>query len=199
MELKEQIVKTSRELFFKYGLRRITITDICSELRISKKTFYTVFKQKEELILEVLKTHEGNKMLIDENATFRENLELRAKLIFNEAQMEKHANFFFDLEKYYPDAMAVHTKNAQLGMRKGLEILCEIGRKEGVVREHINYDFLVCIMQSGIITQYSYIRSKTGLTHKALAMHILDTFIRLVCTPETINKYQQEIKQNYFK
>ncbi|HQO47821.1 MAG TPA: TetR/AcrR family transcriptional regulator [Paludibacteraceae bacterium] len=54
METRKRIIKVASELFLKYGLRSVTIDDICNELRISKKTFYVHFKQKEELIESLL-------------------------------------------------------------------------------------------------------------------------------------------------
>ncbi|MDR0812125.1 MAG: TetR/AcrR family transcriptional regulator, partial [Paludibacter sp.] len=48
MELREKILNTSTAMFCEYGLKRVSIDDICNELRISKKTFYSIFKQKEE-------------------------------------------------------------------------------------------------------------------------------------------------------
>lgn len=195
MELKEQIVKTGCELFLKFGLRRVTITEICGELRISKKTFYTIFKQKEELIKEVLQNHHTHyEFFIDEKLSFRENLEKRARLVLNETQMEKHANFFFDLEKYYPDMMKFHSQLIKQNIRFDLETLCNIGMKENLIREGVNFDFLTCIIYNGIALHTNYIKNETGFTHKKLAFHILDVFIRLVCKPEIIHKYEEEIK-----
>jgi len=54
VETRKRIIKVASELFLKYGLRSVTIDDICNELRISKKTFYVHFKQKEELIESLL-------------------------------------------------------------------------------------------------------------------------------------------------
>ena len=53
-DLRAKILKTSGELFFKFGIRSVSIDDICNDLHISKKTFYTVFKQKDELVVELL-------------------------------------------------------------------------------------------------------------------------------------------------
>ena len=53
-DLRAKILKTAGELFFKFGIRSVSIDDICNELHISKKTFYTVFKQKDELVVELL-------------------------------------------------------------------------------------------------------------------------------------------------
>ena len=55
-ELKEKIIRQAKQMFWDYGLKRVGIDDICNELHISKKTFYTVFKTKNELIEEILKS-----------------------------------------------------------------------------------------------------------------------------------------------
>ena len=49
-ELKEKIIRQAKQMFGDYGLKRVSIDNICNELHISKKTFYTVFKTKNELI-----------------------------------------------------------------------------------------------------------------------------------------------------
>ena len=41
---KKDILKTASGLFSKYGLKSVSIDDICSGLGISKKTFYNYFK-----------------------------------------------------------------------------------------------------------------------------------------------------------
>ena len=43
------IIQTSRELFWKYGFRRVTIDEICREAKTSKMTFYRFFPNKLEL------------------------------------------------------------------------------------------------------------------------------------------------------
>jgi len=43
------IVKTSKNLFWKYGIKRVTIEEICKEAGVSKMTFYKFFPNKTEL------------------------------------------------------------------------------------------------------------------------------------------------------
>ena len=107
--LREDILKTSTRLFFKFGLRSVSIEDICNELRISKKNFYTCFSQQEALIEDIL---------IDYDEAFAKRMELKIKslnlpesttvidmvlffsvfhLINRDARFE---NFFFDMQKY---------------------------------------------------------------------------------------------------
>ncbi|MCK5169173.1 MAG: TetR/AcrR family transcriptional regulator, partial [Bacteroidales bacterium] len=48
-KLKE-ILFVAKELFWKYGFKRVTIEEVCREANVSKMTFYKHFKNKMELI-----------------------------------------------------------------------------------------------------------------------------------------------------
>ena len=49
-DLLTRVLEKSKEFFVKYGVKSITMDDISKELGISKKTLYTVVKDKNELI-----------------------------------------------------------------------------------------------------------------------------------------------------
>ena len=44
------ILIAAKELFWKYGFKRVTIEEVCREANVSKMTFYKHFKNKMELI-----------------------------------------------------------------------------------------------------------------------------------------------------
>jgi AcrR family transcriptional regulator len=43
------IVETATDLFMRYGVKRVTVEEICKTAKISKMTFYKYFKNKKEL------------------------------------------------------------------------------------------------------------------------------------------------------
>ena len=45
----KQIVKTAQELFYRYGIKRVSVEEICSTALVSKMTFYKYFPNKIEL------------------------------------------------------------------------------------------------------------------------------------------------------
>ncbi len=51
---RDKIFSTAQTLFFKHGVRRISIEEICREADISKMTFYKHFKDKNDLIRAIL-------------------------------------------------------------------------------------------------------------------------------------------------
>ena len=49
MSKKEKVIETARELFSKYGYR-ISMDELAKEANVTKKTIYSYFKDKDELI-----------------------------------------------------------------------------------------------------------------------------------------------------
>lgn len=47
------IVDKGRELFWKHGIRRVSIEEICREAGVSKMTFYKYFKNKNSLVIHI--------------------------------------------------------------------------------------------------------------------------------------------------
>ena len=48
--MKDQIVNKAIELFLQYGFKSVTIDDLAIKMSISKKTIYSYFQTKEELV-----------------------------------------------------------------------------------------------------------------------------------------------------
>ena len=54
-ELKEQILETATDLFRRKGLK-FTMQDVASEMHVAKKTIYTIYTSKEELLMDLVET-----------------------------------------------------------------------------------------------------------------------------------------------
>jgi AcrR family transcriptional regulator len=46
---RQALIDTAKSLFFKHGVKRVTIEEICKEAGVSKVTFYRYFKDKNDL------------------------------------------------------------------------------------------------------------------------------------------------------
>ena len=131
--MKARILKTAGELFFKFGIRSVSIDEICNELHISKKTFYTIFKQKDELVTELLNTM-SQKQEKDFNVALEQDCNILDTMIqkfkkLHQYPVEKYLAFKYDLEKFYPELwqnFQTKTKNIErkytaLLLKKGIE------------------------------------------------------------------------------
>lgn len=50
-EVREQAIRVATEAFFKCGIKRVKMDDIAHQLKISKRTLYQIFVDKEELLI----------------------------------------------------------------------------------------------------------------------------------------------------
>lgn len=79
MNKKEQVIETARTLFSSYGYKKVSMDEIAKQSNVTKKTIYTYFKDKNELIKYFLYEElEHMKTLVDEidkkNYTFEEKI-----------------------------------------------------------------------------------------------------------------------------
>lgn len=57
---REELLENISELFLKYGLRGTSMDDICSHLKISKKTLYQYFSNKDDLVEQIMMHRRNN-------------------------------------------------------------------------------------------------------------------------------------------
>lgn len=65
-EQQEKWLKRVEELFFKLGIKSITMDDVARELGISKKTLYAFVESKDDLVSKVMDRHIAAQCSIDE-------------------------------------------------------------------------------------------------------------------------------------
>lgn len=142
MKVAGRILEVSRELFFKFGIKRVTVDDIASLAGISKKTLYQEFKDKNKIVLKLVKDylHEHecvfSKMCKSSDDPVQEVVSMMPQMgkVFSTV----NPNFYYDLQKYHPDAWESFRKfksNFILGMVEGN---LERGIKSGLYRKEIN-------------------------------------------------------------
>ncbi len=55
MDYKQRIIEEAAVMFRTYGIRAVTMDMLATQMGISKRTIYEVFKDKDELLTGVLK------------------------------------------------------------------------------------------------------------------------------------------------
>ncbi|NOY60324.1 MAG: TetR/AcrR family transcriptional regulator [Calditrichaeota bacterium] len=75
----QTVIRTSKDLFYRYGIRRVTIGEICQKANVSKMTFYKFFSNKMDLVKYLL-----NKIfdqgIADYNAIMAQHIPFREKV-----------------------------------------------------------------------------------------------------------------------
>jgi TetR/AcrR family transcriptional regulator, cholesterol catabolism regulator len=62
MGFREEIKREAIGLFFKMGVKNVRMDTIAQRLKVSKRTIYENFKNKDSLIREAIDLHRKNKM-----------------------------------------------------------------------------------------------------------------------------------------
>jgi len=141
-------------MFITLGFKSVTMDDIANELAISKKTIYTHFKNKTELVHEVtMSIFETISCGIDHICDLQKNpieelYEIK-KLVMLHLKNE-HSSPQYQLQKYYPEiSVALKAKHYEkmsdctLGnLKRGIEM--------GLYRKNINVDFVSRIYFIGV-------------------------------------------------
>ena len=144
---KIHIVKTAGELFFRLGIRSVSIDDICHELGMSKKTFYVYFASKDELIEQLLQANldfmAGKMSSLLGTEDFRKVVtEVMRQQRAKEAQgdVRRVPQLVYDLKKYYPRQFADFQRKAFEMQREYIARFLERGIANGLVRANLNIE-----------------------------------------------------------
>ena len=151
MELKDRIIQEASTLFFRNGIKSITMSDIAIYLGISKRTLYEVFKDKEELLRACIDYHTS--CAIKE----REEILSKAENVIDTMMLAyaKHLNdahsanksLWHDLKKYHPQIYQQITKQQGDEMNDFLPLLKK-GIEQGLIRAEINPEICLWLIKS---------------------------------------------------
>ena len=146
MSVIKKILNNSQELFFRYGVKSVTMDDIARHLGISKKTLYQHFDNKKDLISQSILNHFDceEKLIVEMKDQVKNAIEemLIIANYVNEQLKRMNPVVIYDLKKYYKENWkTIHDKQMKLIYTITKENL-EQGIEEGVYRKDINTDVI---------------------------------------------------------
>ena len=128
-------------LFVRYGVRSITMNDIARELGVSKKTLYSDFKDKEDLIKQVVdfdksqSRHVLDELYESELNALEEVYQVNSRI--HSIRSCYSPSFHYDLKRYYPDTYRSWIQDKRQNMYDLITKNLRKGKKEGLYREEI--------------------------------------------------------------
>ncbi len=146
MSQTQRIIEGGEELFLTAGIKSVTMDDIARHLGMSKKTIYQFFKDKNELVIALVK-----KKLQDDEAQMSEIISKSANVIEEMINMMKCSEDIFsrinpivvhDMQKYHPDAWKQFQNFKADVLIHTLEELLTKGIKQGYIRPDIDVKIL---------------------------------------------------------
>lgn len=144
---KRQIIVTAKDLFWKYGIKRVTIEEICRKAKVSKMTFYKHFSNKTELVKFIIdrivnKGIEDYNHIMNKDIPFIEKVKqtLQKKLEGAEAMSQE---FFDDFYRHAdPELIDFMNEKQQMSFRMVINDYAK-AQKLGYIRQDIKMEFIM--------------------------------------------------------
>ena len=195
---RTDIIRTAGELFFRLGIRSVSIDDICHELGMSKKTFYVYFASKDELIGQTLQAnlnYTANKMQsLLELGDFRQLVKVFLKRQEEEKNdVRRVPQLVYDLKKYYPRQFADFQIQCFETQKEYLKRYLEMGVSQGLVRANLNIELTAVLfakINSDAIRDAEIIEAHGHNMHQ-LGHTAMDVFVRGVLSEEGLKVYNE--------
>jgi len=216
-DLKENILETADRLFLKLGVRSVSIDDLCGELRISKKTFYTVFPQKEALLSELLDRQLGlktEKMMvkirsqkftvpdghtpnaIDHLCNLDQLLSLSNLQFLSTTKDED--NFVYDLRKYYPDIHEKHLEDIHRMLSTHIRHGIHLGSQEGLFDPQYDNEMMAQLIACEWMAcmRHIVVHVKKSSDRRQALQLLVHSQLNALCTDKGLTYYKQIIAHN---
>lgn len=198
-----QILSDAMEVFMKYGIKSVTMDDLARQLRISKKTLYKYFKDKNDLVLKGIELHHENEVCsIDEccqknlNA-IDESFEI-SRVIVDQLR-NIHPSVMYDLEKYHPEALGVIDEYKKTVVKDWVSDNMRRGIEEGLYREDLNIPILTALY---LQRMNDFFHIEAFPKESTLSEIYLETFryhIRGLASEKGIEYLKQKVKNTQTK
>jgi TetR/AcrR family transcriptional regulator, cholesterol catabolism regulator len=199
-ETKTAILQRTEILFFKYGIKSVTMDDIARELGISKKTLYQFFEDKKDLLTHVLKEAQERDIanmahsFTHSHDAIDENLKMAKHIVGELTKLKSAQTVLYDLKKYYHELWQHFERNMNDNVYNSTLQNLERGKKEGLYRENVDSDMIaklyvskmMCFVDEEMFPSKNY--DKVKLFTQYLVYHI-----RGVATTKGLKKLEEQL------
>ena len=199
MEAKDRILQKAHELFYKFGVRSVSMDDIAVPLGMSKKTLYQYYADKEALVGEVFLTvMEQNRTHCVRDVKVAENAIHEIFLAFDRVQemfATMNPSILFELQKYHPRVFTQFTKFKNEFLYNIIRANLERGIAEDLYRHDIDTDVLTRFRLHCIMLAFNadvFLADPSQMVH--IEQQLLEHFLYGLATAKGI-KFIQKYKQ----
>ena len=185
-------------MFFKLGIRSVSIDDICHELGISKKTFYVYFASKDALVAHLLQVSHSHMTQKMEDWLQLGNFKKLITIFLsrkeeNSADVRTVPQLVYDLRKYYPCQFAEFQENVFATQKRYIVLYLQQGIEAGLVRSDLNVEttaMLLAKFHNDTIRDMESIVAHSDM--RRYSQTAKDIFIRGILSEEGLALYNKE-------
>lgn len=195
----KRILDSACQKFEQYGIRSVSIDDICKDVRVSKKTFYQIYPKKEDLIEAVLEytsdIAQKNFEEIQENRNAVDALVAIIKEVRKYSEKTKNS-FQYDLEKYYPEVYDAFQDKQKEKIFRSFEQNIRQGIAEGYYREDLDVELVSMFHALQIKNSFKEMRqSMPKIPLKRLNDFYIDIVVRLIANDKGLQYIEDHIRE----
>jgi AcrR family transcriptional regulator len=198
-DVEEKILEKSIDLFYRHGFVKASIRDIVKEVGITNSTVYLYFKNKDEILFNII-FNIGVELLRELQTVIEKQndpVECLRAMIFRqvcfstETNNWKRVKIFLEEQYQLPHhlgkkALEQHRQIFDLYYSK----ICEIERN-GLLNEKVNKTVIIFGIFAMMNWVYRWFRPNGKLTIEQVAENVIDLFV------DGILKREKEVKLNY--
>ncbi|AMM51223.1 TetR family transcriptional regulator [Rufibacter sp. DG15C] len=199
MEIRERILQEALLLFFRKGIKAVSMDDVAAHLSVSKKTIYKWFANKDELIYESMQQHiKGMENscchAIGDASNAMEAMFQMVEMVRGLMQ-QVHPSIFFDLQKYHPQAWALWQEHKNGFFLQQTKEHLQKGIKEKLFREDIDVEIVARLRLAEVELGFnSEVYPTTQFDLQKVQIALLEHFILGLATlkgHKLVNQYKQ--------
>jgi AcrR family transcriptional regulator len=152
------ILEQVRRLYYRYGIKSVTMDDVAKHLCISKKTLYEYFTDKEDLVRKIVLLDHNNRSkffreIKNRNLNALEELFEVYKMI-NTIFRDYNASMEYDIHKYYPELYSMVKEIRRKKIYDTMYNNMNKGKKEGLYRKELNSKIIARLLVFKVENMY---------------------------------------------
>ena len=199
LETSDRILKESEQLFFRYGVKSITMDEIATHLGISKKTIYLFFTDKKELVFRVIESRLMKQEKEMADISLKASDPVHEVILISDWLKDFFQNLnpylMMEIQKYYPKAYSLFLEHKHKCMHENIFVNIQNGVESGLYRASIDIDTIarlrmVCIEASFNPDNFPLVKKNLN----EVQLQLIEHFLYGICTlkgHKLINKYKQ--------
>ncbi|MFN5890570.1 MAG: TetR/AcrR family transcriptional regulator [Bacteroidota bacterium] len=202
MELMVRIQQTADRLFHRFGIRSVTMDDVAKEISVSKKTIYSCFRDKNELVLSIINEHvkenddQINAIVESESNPIKRFAQIAAYIIQRHNQL--NPALINDLKKYHPEAYEKISRFREEKVIMHVMRSITDGREQGLFRADFN-DIVIAHAFSALTFAIFESESLAALNidHKISVVEIIKYHLRSISTISGLEELEKVTWPNH--
>jgi AcrR family transcriptional regulator len=187
MITREFIIETATQQFIKHGVKTVTLDRLVKELHTSKRTIYTHFKDKTDLLKACLSVYharvkqENEEIIHSADNAIEAMGHLHHKIVGRTYHI--NPNFFSDIIHYYPGLLHESYHNTGNFAHQQLMDLAQWGIEDGIFQKDMDVEVVVKTVLSLLkLLKDNDMFPVVAFSKERLTFGILLPYMRGLCT-----------------